>query len=369
MTAYTPTPAVWAEGGPEEVGDGIFRIPLPLPNDALKAVNAYLWRGDAGDLLIDCGWVDPVSWDVLTSSLKRLGSGVAAVRHLFATHVHGDHLGAADLIREQSGAFVTLGLGDRETAEIMATDPDLSRNRTRELLLRHGAASLVELLDREAAAQPRAPRLSPLPDLFLGGGELRFQGHHLDVLPTPGHTRGHLCLWDGASQILFSGDHVLPHITPSIGVELSLEGLPLLHFLQSLELVQKLPALLVLPAHGPTFRNLSDRVDQLLQHHRDRLRLCQEAVASGCRTALQVAQALPWTRRERHFPELDSFNQLLAVNETVAHLELLDHRGELVSGLSDLVVEYTLAPGESAAAAEASSSDGDRDNVGAIPVD
>jgi glyoxylase-like metal-dependent hydrolase (beta-lactamase superfamily II) len=347
LTAYVPAPAAWAEGGPEEVADGLFRIPLPLPNDALRAVNSYLWRGDDGDLLIDCGWVHPRSWEVLTASLERFGSGVKSIRHLFATHVHGDHLGAAGQIREAGGAFVTLGLGDRETAQMLATDPGLSRSRTRELLLRHGAATLVEALDQESQANPRAPWLSPLPDLFIAGGEVQFQGRELEVLPTPGHTRGHLCLWDKSSQLLFAGDHVLPHITPSIGAELPLGGLPLLHFLRSLELVRDLPAQLVLPAHGPTFRDLSGRVDQLLQHHQQRLELCREAVESGCRTAMAVTEALPWTRRGRRFSDLDPFNQMLAVNETVAHLDLLAERGELNQVLSDLLVEFNLAPGES----------------------
>jgi len=346
LTGYVPTSAAWAEDGPEEVADGIFRIPLPLPNDGLRAINAYLWRDDDGDLLIDCGWVHPLSWEVLTSSLKRFGSGVKSVRHLFATHVHGDHLGAAGRIREEGGAFVTLGLGDRQTAQILATDPRLAGRRTRELLLRHGAGTLVEALDQEAAAKPGAPWLSPLPDLFIEGGELRVQGRELKVLPTPGHTRGHLCLWDNSSQILVAGDHILPHITPSIGVEVPLGGLPLLHFLSSLELVRDLPAQLVLPAHGPTFRDLAGRVDQLLEHHQHRLQLCLEAVGSGARTAMAVAQAVPWTRRDRRFGELDTFNQMLAVNESVAHLELLVERGKLVSVLSDLGTEFLLAPGE-----------------------
>ncbi len=347
MSTYVPSSAAWAEDGPEEVAEGIFRIPLPLPNDGLRAVNAYLWRGEEGDLLIDCGWVDPISWEALTASLKRFGSGVASIRHLFATHVHADHLGSAGRIRSEGGAFVTLGLGDRETAEVLASDPGLSRSRTRELLLRHGAHLLVTRLDEEAAANPSTPWLSPMPNLFLAGGELRFQGRGLEVIPTPGHTRGHLCLWDGQSQILFAGDHVLPHITPSIGVELPNGGLPLRDFLRSLELIRRLPAELILPAHGPTFHGLEGRVEQLLEHHRHRLQLCEEAIRSGARTATQVAQAVPWTRRERRFDDLDNFNQLLAVNETVAHLELLVEEGALDSVLSNLGIEFTLAAGES----------------------
>lgn len=346
MSAYVPASSAWAEDGPEEVAEGIFRIPLPLPNDALRAVNSYLWRSQEGDLLVDCGWVDPRSWEVLKSSLERFGSSLQSVRQVFATHVHGDHLGAAGQIREAGGAFVTLGLGDHETAQILATDPGLSRSRTRELLLRNGADSLVVALDRELAEHPRPQHLSPLPDLFISGGELLFQGRELDVLPTPGHTRGHLCLWDGRDRTFFAGDHVLPHITPSIGVEVPSAGLPLLEFLRSLELVRDLPAQLVLPAHGPTFTNLKDRVDELLVHHEHRLQLCLEAVGAGSHTAMAVAGALPWTRRERHFSELDSFNQMLAVNETVAHLELLAERGALQREMADLRVEFTVAAGD-----------------------
>ncbi|HEY6538102.1 MAG TPA: MBL fold metallo-hydrolase [Candidatus Dormibacteraeota bacterium] len=340
MSSYVPSSAAWAESGPEEVADGIFRIPLPLPNDALRAVNAYLWRTGAGDLLIDCGWADARTWDALVSSLSRLGSSIASIRQVFATHVHGDHLGSAARIREAGRALVLLGLGDRETAELLATNPALARRRTRARQLRHGASGLVRALDQEAEANAYIPRPGPLPDIFISGGELLVAGRRVALLPTPGHTRGHLCLWDEAEGILFAGDHVLPHITPSIGVEVPDGGLPLLHFLRSLELVKELPARLVLPAHGPTFTDLGQRVDQLLEHHRDRLRLCREAILSGLRTAAEVAEALPWTRRERRLVDLDLFNQMLAVNETAAHLELLAERGDLSLEMSDLGVEF-----------------------------
>jgi glyoxylase-like metal-dependent hydrolase (beta-lactamase superfamily II) len=344
LSTYVPSSKAWAEEGPEEVAEELFRIPLPLPNDALRAVNAYLWRGDDGDLLIDCGWDDPLSWDVLTASLARFGSSLESIRQVFATHVHGDHLGAAGQIRKAGGALVTLGLGDRETALIQANDPAVSRSRTRELLLRHGADALVAALDQEQADHPRISRPAPLPDLFVSGGELLFQGRELELLPTPGHTRGHLCLWDGQDRLLFAGDHVLPHITPSIGVEVPTEHLPLLDFLRSLQLVRDLPAQLVLPAHGPSFQDLRGRVEELLRHHEERLLLCLEAVSLGARSATEVARSLPWTRRERRFDDLDNFNQLLAVNETAAHLDLLAERGELLREVSDLRVMFKVPP-------------------------
>jgi glyoxylase-like metal-dependent hydrolase (beta-lactamase superfamily II) len=345
LSPVATTGSAWAEGSPEEVGDRMFRIPLPLPGDGLKAVNAYLLQGVQGDLLIDCGWDDSQSWEALTQALARLGSGLGSVRMVFATHVHGDHLGAAGRIRDVGRAFVTLGLGDRESAVLLATNPDLARSRTRALLRRHGADSVAEAMDEVASRQPQRVWLAPLPDLFISAGEIRMAGRELEVIPTPGHTRGHLCLWDSSAAILFAGDHVLPHITPSIGVEVPDGNLPLLNFLRSLELVRKLPAKLVLPAHGPVFQDLAGRVDELLEHHRQRLLLCREAVADGARTAIDVARALPWTRRGRRFEDLDTFNQMLAVAESAAHLELLAERGELGRVVSNSVVTFTPNPG------------------------
>ena len=345
MSLASVSRSAWTEGDPEEVADGIFRIPLPLPDDGLKAVNAYLLRSEDGDLLIDCGWDDPQTWEVLMAALDRLGSGIGSVRLVFATHVHGDHLGAAGRIRDGGRAFVTLGLGDRESAVLLATDPDLARSRTRALLRRYGADSVADAMDEAAAREPGRVWLTPLPDLFISGGAVRMTGRELEVIPTPGHTRGHLCLWDRAGAILFAGDHVLPHITPSIGVEVPDDSLPLLNFLRSLEQVRELPAKLVLPAHGPAFHDLAGRIDELLEHHRQRLLLCQEAVAVGARTALDVARALPWTRRGRRFEDLDTFNQMLAVGESAAHLELLAERGELGRVMSNSVVAFTPTPG------------------------
>ncbi|MGH7640100.1 MAG: MBL fold metallo-hydrolase [Candidatus Dormibacteria bacterium] len=330
----------WAESGPEQLEDGLFRIPLPLTGDPLRAVNAYLWQEEGGDLLVDCGWTEPSCFAALTQSLRRVGSGLDRVRLLFVTHVHGDHLGAADLIRQEGGAVVTLGLEERESAELWATDPGRSRERTRRRLASHGAKAVVQLLEEQARRAPRDDPLSPLPDLYIGQGRLRLRARDLEVVATPGHTRGHLCLFDAGTGTLFAGDHVLPQITPSIGVEAPLPGRPLADFLDSLARVRDLPARVVLPAHGPVFTDLAGRVDQLLEHHRSRLQLCLESVETGRQSAMAVAAAIPWTRRERRLSELDPFNQMLAVNETAAHLDLLAERGELQRRMSNSLVEY-----------------------------
>jgi glyoxylase-like metal-dependent hydrolase (beta-lactamase superfamily II) len=145
---------------------------------------------------------------------------------------------------------------------------------------------------------------------------------------------------DAAAGLLFAGDHVLPHITPSIGFEPVPPQLALRDYLGSLAAVRRMPDLRLLPAHGPVTDSAHTRIDQLLEHHRSRLDECADAVLQGAETAYQVAGMLTWTRRFRPLEELDSFNQMLAVNETAEHLDLLVVQGRLRSGDLDGIRHY-----------------------------
>jgi glyoxylase-like metal-dependent hydrolase (beta-lactamase superfamily II) len=152
----------------------------------------------------------------------------------------------------------------------------------------------------------------------------------LEALATPGHTLGHVCFLDRGRRLLYAGDHVLPHITPSIGLEGTTNRLALADYLASLARVRALDVDLVLPAHGAVFSDLAGRVDELTAHHDVRLAACLAAIGrDGPAAAADVAEQLPWTRRETPFDELDLFNRILATWETIAHLELLAARGDL----------------------------------------
>ena len=134
---------------------------------------------------------------------------------------------------------------------------------------------------------------------------------------------------DPANGLLFAGDHVLPTITPSIGFEPVLSPNPLGDFLDSLATVRARPDARLLPAHGPVTDSVHKRVDELVAHHGKRLDETLAAIARGAVSAYDVASQLTWTRRERTLDELDPFNQMLAIAETAAHLELLAAQGRL----------------------------------------
>ena len=147
--------------------------------------------------------------------------------------------------------------------------------------------------------------------------------------------------------LLFAGDHVLPHITPSVGFQPVITRLALNEYLGSLRLVLTLPDARLLPAHGPVQPSTHARVHQLLEHHETRLAQTLEAASGGPVTAFAAAGALPWTRRQRKLGELDPMNQLLATGETAAHLEVLVIRGQLARETSPDGVDHYGPPKES----------------------
>jgi glyoxylase-like metal-dependent hydrolase (beta-lactamase superfamily II) len=180
------------------------------------------------------------------------------------------------------------------------------------------------------------------PDEWLTPGRRTvLPGRDLDVVHTPGHTAGHVVFVDGDAELLFSGDHVLPHITPSIGFQPAPAELPLNDYLDSLRLVRALPDMRMLPAHGPVSASVHTRVDELLEHHRQRLETMGAKVLEGKSTAYETALSLGWTRRLRKLPEMDAFNQMLAVLETGAHLDLLVSQGKLAATEVDGVRHYS----------------------------
>jgi glyoxylase-like metal-dependent hydrolase (beta-lactamase superfamily II) len=315
----------WVQPGAHEEAPGVYRIPLPLPGDYLKAVNVYAIVDGDEVVMIDGGWALAEAEDLLAESLGQIGYGLGDVREFLVTHVHRDHYTQAIAVRRAFGTAVALGEGERASLDAIRTITEHPNIAT---LYEAGAVEL----SKQLAQWPGDPELTNWedPDRWLADGiDIALKTRTLRVIATPGHTQGHVIFHDVAANALFAGDHVLPHITPSIGFELVRAESPLRDYLTSLRLVRALPDARLLPAHGPTTPSTHHRVDELLDHHEERLTTTAEAVARGASTAFEVATVLTWTRRHRTFDELDMFNQMMAVHETMAHLEVLVERGWL----------------------------------------
>ena len=327
----------WERPGAHEVGPGVFRIPLPLPGDALRAVNTYAVRDGDGLVMIDGGWAMAGATALLERALDSIGHRLRDVREFLVTHMHRDHYTQAVAVRRITGAAVALGEGERLALELIHRPA--AETATFARLRRAGAPELARRARAERHDVDPADWAGP--DRWLADGlDVPLDARTLRVIATPGHTAGHVVFHDPGAGALFAGDHVLPHITPSIGVEPVPTESPLRNYLDSLRLVLQLPDALLLPAHGPAGRSTHARAEELLAHHEQRLTDTAEAVARGADTAVEVARQLGWTRRRRRFADLDLFNQVLATTETLAHLDVLVERGWLRRNVAAGVAHY-----------------------------
>ena len=337
---YRTGTAAWTEPGAFEVAPGVHRIPLPLPNDGLRAVNVYALTGADGLVLVDGGWAIPASRERLADGLAVLGAGLADVRRFLVTHVHRDHYTQAVVLRREFGATVSLGAGERPTLDLLQSPDRHPLQAQLDALRGAGAPELARTIGESARGHVVDRDQWTSPDTWLEEGPVHAAGRVLEAVATPGHTAGHLVFADEAAGLLFAGDHVLPTITPSIGFEPVLSPNPLGAFLASLALVRSRPDARLLPAHGEVADSVHARVDELVAHHGERLDQTEAACAQGASTAAEVGARLRWTRREHRLADLDPFNAMLAVFETGAHLELLAAQGRLVRRVEDGVEHY-----------------------------
>lgn len=332
----------WTQPGVTQVAPGVHRMPLPLPMDGLRAVNVYVIETESGLTLIDGGWAIPESRALFDEGLASLGYAASDVRRFLVTHMHRDHYTQAVAIRREVGSQVALGWEEHHTLDLM--HGELTQDPAIDRLAACGAAGLAKAYRALMPAERPSMDDYGYPDEWLkADAPIGLPGRTLNAVATPGHTRGHFVFADLEAQLLFAGDHVLPTITPSIGFEPAFAQQPLGDFLTSLAKVRAMPDLMLLPAHGPVTWSSHARVDELIEHHRVRLDQCLAAVSAGSRTAWEVAAEVPWTSRGRHRDELGPFDVVLAVFETLAHLELLGARGDVIRSESDGVIEFVPA--------------------------
>jgi glyoxylase-like metal-dependent hydrolase (beta-lactamase superfamily II) len=144
----------------------------------------------------------------------------------------------------------------------------------------------------------------------------------LHVEWTPGHSPGHVCLYDAESRVLFAGDHVLPDLSPNIGLHPQSTPDPLHEYLDGLRRMAALNPELILPAHGRPFTDAPARVEVLISHHQRRLDRIVEIVGHTEKSAWHVAEEL-WGVREQ------LYEKRLALQEGLAHLQALAVEGRV----------------------------------------
>ena len=223
--------------GVEKVRDGLWSIPVPLPNNSLRYVLVYVFETDRGPYLIDAGWNTDDAFGALSAGMEEVGCDMADVQGVMVTHIHPDHYGLAGRIREASGAWISLHPADAELIHDRYDEPDDLLDRVAAALRTHGRAG------RGAGRRCRTPpcrscrwstRSSPT-SCSRTGHKPEVPGWDLTAIWTPGHSPGHLCFYEATHELMLSGDHVLPRITPNIPYHPQAGANPLGDYLASLD--------------------------------------------------------------------------------------------------------------------------------------
>jgi glyoxylase-like metal-dependent hydrolase (beta-lactamase superfamily II) len=315
-----------------EVADGVVQVFLPLPMRP-TIVNVYLVRGGDEWTLVDTGMHTGDSLAAFRGALAEVGIAPTDIRRIVCTHHHMDHYGTSGPLRELTHAEVHLHPLEAERAatahDVLGEDPAFLR--------RNGIP--------EAPPEKQMPPMShvvgnlycpAIPDgLLADGDEVTLgDGRRLDVVWTPGHTPGHCCLFLEPDGILFVGDHLLPKITPHVGIGPHGPSNPLGDFLASHEKIKRLDARLVCPAHGGVYEDHRRRASQLIDFHRVRKLTMLDVIRKRPCTAYEVAlEAFAISPSNR-------FQVMAASSESLAHLELLRLEGRALRAETDGVVRY-----------------------------
>ncbi|AZG45676.1 MBL fold metallo-hydrolase [Gordonia insulae] len=310
----------------EEVRPGLWSIPVPMPGNPLRYVLIYALALPEGVALIDTGWNTDESWHALVDGLHATGHDVTDVRHVSITHLHPDHFGLVPRLLEHTDPVLAMHRNDARHLHHV-TEAEIERQidgAQRELEIHGAPTDVVDTGFREIARLPDGRTM----DVELDDGDpLDLPGWNVRALWTPGHTAGHLCFVDEDAGVIFTGDHLLPRISPNVSTNRFQSHNPLSEYLISLANTEHLPDLEALPSHEYRFRGLADRVTHLLAHHEERLdEITAAVVAEPQSTAWDITRSVTWSRP---FEQLSVPLSRMALGETNAHLVVLQQRGIL----------------------------------------
>lgn len=311
----------------ERVRPGVWSIPVPIPMNPLRYVLVYAFETDRGMYIVDAGWNTDDAFDTLAAGLATAGASVADVRGVMVTHIHPDHYGLAGRVRETSGAWVALHPADAALIPDRYEEPERLLERVAAILREQGAPP-EELEGLTYASMPVRKWVSLVkPDVLLEDGDKpEVPGWDLQAIWTPGHSPGHLCFWEPRNRLMLTGDHVLPRITPNIGLHPQSGDDPLGSFLASLDKLTPYDSDEVLPAHEHRFVGLQARLAELAEHHEHRFDEILGAIRAGHDTGWEVAGHMKWSRS---WDRIEGFMRRMAVSEAMAHIRALERRGVL----------------------------------------
>jgi glyoxylase-like metal-dependent hydrolase (beta-lactamase superfamily II) len=317
-------------GGVLELAPGVRWLRMGLPF-ALDHINLWLLRDEIDEAqgwsIVDCG----IHSDATKANWERVFAehldGLPVLR-VIVTHFHPDHMGLSAWLTERWNCRLWISATDYNLARVASgSTVGMGGEAAAAFFGSHGLSdedSLTKIRGRASYYPSMVPAVPASYRRLLDGMSVRIGDHDWTCHVGYGHAPEHMSLHCEALGLLISGDMVLPRISTNVSVvDVEPEADPLTLYLDSLQRMLALPAdTLVLPSHGKPFRGLHARVDQLRQHHDERL---TDVMAACTAKPCHAAELLELLFKRK----LDLHQTTFAMGESVAHLNALWLAGRL----------------------------------------
>jgi len=316
-----------------EIIEGVHRIEVPL-QFMVMSVYLYLLEDDEGLTLVDCGPNLDVTYDSLSRYLASINRKFSDIHLVVVTHYHADHYGYIGELKRLTSAETAMHRIGASLAEGYRSNSEEHMDEVVQLAIQYGMPEeYTEIIKPFFGILRRIVSPAKIDRKLEDEDEISIGSSRYLVIWTPGHSPDHICLYNPEKKVLLSGDHLLQEITPHIGIDALKGRNPLKDYLKSLRRIKKYDIAVAFPGHGPIIKDPQRRINEILHHHDERMRLMSEAVTGSPKTAYEVSLEI-WGE------ELPIFEKPLALAETVQHLELLVEKGRLQKILRNSIVYF-----------------------------
>jgi glyoxylase-like metal-dependent hydrolase (beta-lactamase superfamily II) len=319
----------------EEILPNLFRIKIPLPESPLKYLNSYVVRNSQKNLIIDTGLNRKECLESMQNGLQKLGVELWQ-SDIFITHLHADHFGLVTKLSSDSSDI----LFSRPEKELMESWEGFGAMMAYARKNGFPEDELKAALDKHPGAKYGSdwiPELKALDD----GDKISVGDYHFKCVATPGHTMGHICLYEATKKILIAGDHILIDITPNIQCWSDSQN-PLKHYLSSLDKIYKMEIDKVLPGHRRLIDDHRARISELKEHHQRRLKEILEILNKHPMHAFQIASRMTWDINAETWDHFPVAQKWFATGEAIAHLRYLEDEEKVTRENKDRLILFYL---------------------------
>ena len=306
----------------DKISDGIHRIQVDMPRNPLKYLNVYVFRSRGEHLVVDTGLNREECANDFRLGLRRLEIDPDTAR-IALTHMHSDHSGLAPALHRRGATIYA----SPEDAEVLNSTIDWDDVFQTAFVNGVPKNDLLRTRDQHPGYKYR-PRGTIDFQLLQEGDELAVGDFRFQCLMVPGHSPGHICLYEPGLKLLVAGDHIMLEVTPIIS-QWTEDWDPLQAYLDSLDKVNNLEAELVLPGHRRLFSDFRPRIREIKEHHNRRLEQILASIQNEPLTAYAIASRVSWDLDCKRWEDFPLAQKWFATSEVLAHLTYLRNK-ELV---------------------------------------